>query len=80
MSTLQIDTRKSMPLQAMTDAIFYYVASSDDSGFEVPEVESKEQLKDFASRIVAHLSSKFQIDEDEASDKVERIIQSFMLG
>ena len=67
-------------VKKMTDAIFFYVASTDNDSFEPPNhINSDDQLQDYAERIIAHIASKYDVNKDEASNKVDRIIRSFLL-
>jgi hypothetical protein len=64
-------------LKALAEAIFFYVASTRDNEYELPESMT---IDEFANSIVEHISTKFEIDKDEVNDKTERIINDFLIG
>jgi len=73
-------TLQKKDLKALTDAMFFYIASVkevDDMDFLADLPESMETHQ-FAKRIVEHIAAKFEVSEDEVSEKVERIIDSYL--
>ncbi len=73
-------TLQKTELKVLTDAVFFYVASSKDGGFELPESIEESQLSEFAERLIEHISTKFEIDRDEVNEKTERMINDFLSG
>ena len=69
-------------MKQLTNRIFYYVASvPTQNEFPVPDcVESKEELDSFAAEVCEHLAAAHQLDDDEVSDKVGRIINDFLFS
>ena len=68
-------------MEQLTNRIFYYVASvPTQNSFPVREVESKEELDSFISELCVHLTAIQQIDDDEISNKVNRITNDFLFG
>lgn len=68
-------------LMALTNKIFFYVASAHENDFDVPEsLSTEEDWRNFASSLSAFIAERHEIDDEEASSKVQRIIDSFLFG
>jgi len=74
-------TLQKAEIKDLTDAIFFYVASTkENDDFELPEEVEEDQIKDFAERIIEHLTTRFEVPKDEANEKTERLIADYLAG